>query len=222
MELIRDLPWKSLSVAVFGDVGNAFDSFGDPLMYSVGVGVRLRLPVVSVGIDVAQALTIPAGQHRASRVRACISISRRNCDEARLKIAALVFGSLVLVVVSLLAWVIYTEAGLRFAVARLPEKLGKVTLQIEDVRGTIAGGFSAVLVDVDHELTSRAGRERPRRACNFWPIAGRAASRCGAPRRTWCWSRSSVARRTAAETTPRFLPRLLSISAERATRHRCW
>jgi translocation and assembly module TamA len=61
VELIRDLPWKSLSVAVFSDAGNAFDNFGDPLMYSVGVGVRLRLPVVSVGIDVAQALTIPAG-----------------------------------------------------------------------------------------------------------------------------------------------------------------
>ena len=28
---------------------------------SVGIGVRLRLPVVSVGIDVAQALTIPPG-----------------------------------------------------------------------------------------------------------------------------------------------------------------
>lgn len=61
VELIRDLPWKSLSVAVFGDVGNAFDTWGDPMMYSVGAGIRLRLPVVSVGIDVAQALTIPAG-----------------------------------------------------------------------------------------------------------------------------------------------------------------
>jgi translocation and assembly module TamA len=61
VELIRDLPWKSLSVAVFGDAGNAFDSFGDPLMYSVGIGVRLRLPVVSVGIDVAQGLTVPPG-----------------------------------------------------------------------------------------------------------------------------------------------------------------
>ena len=61
VELIRDLPWKSLAVAVFTDAGNAFDNFGDPLMYSVGIGVRLRLPVVSVGLDVAQALTIPAG-----------------------------------------------------------------------------------------------------------------------------------------------------------------
>ncbi len=60
VELIRDLP-NNFAVAVFGDVGNAFERFGDPLMYSVGVGVRFRLPVVSVGIDVAQALTTPAG-----------------------------------------------------------------------------------------------------------------------------------------------------------------
>jgi translocation and assembly module TamA len=62
VELVRDLP-KNLAIAVFSDVGNAFDNFGDPLMYSVGVGVRLRLPVVSVGIDVAQALTTPAGTY---------------------------------------------------------------------------------------------------------------------------------------------------------------
>ena len=60
VELIRDLP-KNFAVAVFGDAGNAFNTFGDPMMYSVGVGVRFRLPVVSVGIDVAQALTTPAG-----------------------------------------------------------------------------------------------------------------------------------------------------------------
>jgi len=28
----------------------------------VGLGLRFRLPVVSVGLDVAQALTIPAGE----------------------------------------------------------------------------------------------------------------------------------------------------------------
>jgi translocation and assembly module TamA len=60
VELIRDVG-KNWAVAVFGDAGNAFDTFGDPLMYSVGIGVRLRLPAVSVGIDVAQALTTPAG-----------------------------------------------------------------------------------------------------------------------------------------------------------------
>ena len=87
----------------------------------------------------------------------------------RLKIAALVFGSLVLVLISLLAWVIYTEAGLRFAVARLPERMGKVTLKIADVRGTIAGGFEARLVEVDHELTY-VRVEHGRARVNFWPI----------------------------------------------------
>jgi hypothetical protein len=57
----------------------------------------------------------------------------------RLKIAALILGALILVLLSFLAWIINTESGLRFAVARLPEKMGKVTLHIEDVRGTIAG-----------------------------------------------------------------------------------
>jgi len=61
VELIRDLP-KNFAVAVFSDAGNAFDNFGDPLMYSVGIGVRFRLPIVSVGIDVAQGLTTPAGE----------------------------------------------------------------------------------------------------------------------------------------------------------------
>ncbi|HEV7608304.1 MAG TPA: BamA/TamA family outer membrane protein [Steroidobacteraceae bacterium] len=60
VELVRDLP-RNFAIALFTDAGNAFDNFGDPLMYSVGLGVRFRLPVVSVGIDVAQALTIPAG-----------------------------------------------------------------------------------------------------------------------------------------------------------------
>ena len=87
----------------------------------------------------------------------------------RLKIAALALGLLVLVVLSFLAWVINTEAGLRFAVARLPEKLGKVTLKIEEVHGTITGGFGARMVDVDQELTHvrvEGGKAR----VNFWPL----------------------------------------------------
>ncbi|MDF3020043.1 MAG: hypothetical protein K0Q92_1346 [Steroidobacteraceae bacterium] len=61
VELVRDLP-KNFAVAAFADAGNAFDEFGDALMYSVGIGFRFRLPVVSVGIDVAQALTTPPGE----------------------------------------------------------------------------------------------------------------------------------------------------------------
>lgn len=58
-EVIRDLP-RNFGVAAFVDVGNAFDDFGDPLQYSVGLGLRLRLPVVTLGIDIAQPLTNPA------------------------------------------------------------------------------------------------------------------------------------------------------------------
>lgn len=58
VELQRDLP-RSLAVAVFTDFGNAFNRWGDPLALSVGVGLRWRLPVVSVGFDVAQAIIAP-------------------------------------------------------------------------------------------------------------------------------------------------------------------
>lgn len=58
VELERDLP-RSFGVAVFTDFGNAFNRWGDPLAVSVGVGFRWRLPVVSVGFDIAQAIRAP-------------------------------------------------------------------------------------------------------------------------------------------------------------------
>ncbi len=58
VEIVRDLP-RHLGVAAFFDFGNAFDHFGDPLEYSVGLGFRWRLPVVTLGIDVAQPLSEP-------------------------------------------------------------------------------------------------------------------------------------------------------------------
>jgi translocation and assembly module TamA len=58
VEIVRDLP-RHLGIAVFADAGNAFDKFGDPLEYSAGVGIRWRLPVVTLGIDVAQPLSEP-------------------------------------------------------------------------------------------------------------------------------------------------------------------
>ena len=63
VEVIRDLP-RNFGVATFFDYGNAFDRFGDPLEYSVGVGVRLRLPVVTLGIDVAQPISRPGAGPR--------------------------------------------------------------------------------------------------------------------------------------------------------------
>jgi translocation and assembly module TamA len=58
VEVERDLP-RNFGVATFFDFGNAFDHFGDPLEYSVGVGFRWRLPVVTLGVDIAQPLSEP-------------------------------------------------------------------------------------------------------------------------------------------------------------------
>jgi translocation and assembly module TamA len=55
-ELQRNLP-RNLVGAVFVDAGNAFDKFGDPLEYSAGIGIRYRLPFLSVGLDVAQSIS---------------------------------------------------------------------------------------------------------------------------------------------------------------------
>ena len=61
-EIERDLP-RNFGIAAFFDGGNAMDRFSDPLAYSVGLGFRLRLPVVTVGLDVAQALRAPGFAH---------------------------------------------------------------------------------------------------------------------------------------------------------------
>jgi translocation and assembly module TamA len=58
LELERDLP-RNFGLAVFFDGGNAVDRFNAALAYSIGLGFRLRLPVVTVGIDVAQSLRAP-------------------------------------------------------------------------------------------------------------------------------------------------------------------
>ena len=56
MELQRDLP-RNFVAAVFVDGGNAVDDFGDRLEYSAGIGLRYRLPFLSIGFDVAQSLS---------------------------------------------------------------------------------------------------------------------------------------------------------------------
>lgn len=56
MELERDLP-RNLRLAVFYDIGNAIDHFGDPLEDSAGVGLRWHISVASLGLDVAQPLS---------------------------------------------------------------------------------------------------------------------------------------------------------------------
>ena len=71
IELERDLP-RNLGIAVFTDFGNAYDSFGHSpnpvyshyIEYSTGVGLRWRLPVVTVGVDVAKAISRPGTSPR--------------------------------------------------------------------------------------------------------------------------------------------------------------
>jgi len=76
VEVIRELP-RNLGVAAFFDYGNALNSFHKPdcvpgampgtticppfIQYSVGVGLRVRLPVITLGIDIAQPLSTNAG-----------------------------------------------------------------------------------------------------------------------------------------------------------------
>ena len=90
VEVIRDLP-RNFGVAAFFDYGNAFNRFGTPfiahgsncrtpltlepapapppasppnglcLEYSVGVGFRVRLPVMTLGVDIAKPLSRSAG-----------------------------------------------------------------------------------------------------------------------------------------------------------------
>ena len=75
-EVIRELP-RSLGVAAFFDYGNALNSFRKPdcvpgaemgtticppfIQYSVGVGLRVRLPVMTLGVDIAQPLSTSGG-----------------------------------------------------------------------------------------------------------------------------------------------------------------
>ena len=63
VELERDLP-RNFRVAVFYDTGNAFNDWSTPLEYSVGIGVRWKLPMLLIGLDVAQALSEPDARPR--------------------------------------------------------------------------------------------------------------------------------------------------------------
>lgn len=58
VEIERDLP-RNFRVAAFYDTGNAFNDWSAPLEYSVGIGVRWKLPMLLIGLDVAQALSEP-------------------------------------------------------------------------------------------------------------------------------------------------------------------
>jgi len=63
VEVIRDLP-RNLGLAVFVDAGNAFNAVSEGLEYSAGIGLRFRLPIATVGFDIAQALSVSGATPR--------------------------------------------------------------------------------------------------------------------------------------------------------------
>ena len=62
-EIDRDIR-SNMAIAVFCDGGNALMRFGDPLAYGAGVGIRYRLPFLSMGIDIAKPLSNGGGSPR--------------------------------------------------------------------------------------------------------------------------------------------------------------
>jgi translocation and assembly module TamA len=63
VEFERDFP-GNFRGAMFFDTGNAFNDWNTRLEYSVGVGVRWKLPMLMIGLDLAQALSEPGRSPR--------------------------------------------------------------------------------------------------------------------------------------------------------------
>ena len=70
------------------------------------------------------------------------------------KISLWVLGALLLVAVTAFLFLVYTPAGLRFAVRMLPEKIGESRMQVRNVQGTIAGGFTLQHFELHHPRTT--------------------------------------------------------------------
>ena len=58
LELERKLP-RQLAVAVFVDAGDAFNNLQGGVATSVGIGLRYRLSMLNLGLDLAQAVHAP-------------------------------------------------------------------------------------------------------------------------------------------------------------------
>ncbi len=76
VEIQRSLP-RNLAVAAFADFGNSLNSFGDPLAWSGGLGIRWLLPGITLGLDVAQAVRAP-GYDKLPGPRLHVNISPRS------------------------------------------------------------------------------------------------------------------------------------------------
>lgn len=70
------------------------------------------------------------------------------------KLALWSVASLVLAALLALGVLLYSEAGLRYALRMLPEQIGQSRIKVTDVRGTLAGGLTAAYVELSHPRTT--------------------------------------------------------------------
>jgi len=152
--LIRDLP-NNLGIATFFDYGNAFDRFGTRLQYSVGVGVRVRLPVLTLGVDIAQPLSSSlrwdVTQQRFLSVRPRSAPAHQLLAQAvamfslrrlLLLIACLAVVAAIVAPAALIWSALFTTGGLQFVIRHIPHNIAGVQLDIVGVRGTVADGLA--------------------------------------------------------------------------------
>ena len=144
IELERDFP-RNFRGAVFFDIGNAFNDWSTPLEYSVGIGVRWKLPMLMIGFDVAQALSedrpeaaLPP-QHDPGALGA-----------PRLVIAGRACAAGVLVGVAGASVAVHA-AGPRVRRWRSSSGCRRMRIEVIGARGTLAGPLAADRIVVDHE-----------------------------------------------------------------------
>ena len=154
IEIERDLP-RDFRIAAFYDTGNAFNDWGDPLDYSVGIGVRYKLPMLMIGLDVAQALSEPDKNPRLHlNITQVLRVTRR----------VLAIGGLVLLLVHGGAHGVgragsSTPRRDSISSLRRLETLSAVSITASGARGTIGGPLEFDTLVIDHEAVRIDARE---------------------------------------------------------------
>ncbi len=129
------------------------------------------------------------------------------------KISLWALGALLSVAVLVFVFLVYTQAGLRFAVRMLPEKMGTSRMQIRNVQGTLAGGFTLEYFELYHpRATVKVDQLRARVA--VLPLLWQTIEvREAAIERAFV---QVYTRKTPPNRQPRFLPPFLTIRTEGA------